>query len=154
MKFLLLSALLVSSALLAKYTGLRTHFTVAPDLAALLQQVGRTPEPTYLVSIGAQWHSVEVADIAYFFLEERTAWLTTTHGTVLPFEYSLDKLGQQVNPRQFFRVNRQYLVSRAALATVQAYSAGRLKLTLRPAARHDVFVSGERLADFKEWLGK
>jgi DNA-binding LytR/AlgR family response regulator len=146
------------AAALAKYAGLRAHFAAPPNLAALLQLMARPPEPTYreryLISIGAQWHSVEVTDIAYFFLEERAAWLTTILGAVLPLEYSLDKLAQQVSPRQFFRVNRQYLVSRAALGAVQAYSAGRLKLTLRPAARHEIFVSSERLADFKEWLGK
>ncbi|MGI4737303.1 MAG: LytR/AlgR family response regulator transcription factor [Janthinobacterium lividum] len=145
-------------AALEKYKGLRAHFAAPPDLAALLQLVARPAEPAYrerfMVSIGPQLRSVEVADIAYFFLEERTAWLTTHQGTTLPLEYSLDKLTQQLNPRQFFRVSRQYLVSRAAIDTVHAYSAGRLKLALRPAPRHEVFVSGDRVANLKEWLGK
>lgn len=146
------------AAALAKYNGLRTHFSAPPDLAALLQLVARPAEPAYreryLISVGAQLRSVEVTDVAYFFLEERTAWLTTHQGATWPLDYSLDKLTQQVNPRQFFRVSRQYLVGRAALATVHAYSAGRLKLTLSPAPRHEVFVSGDRVADFKDWLGK
>ncbi len=37
---------------------------------------------------------------------------------------------------------------------VHAYSASRLKLELRPTPRHEVFVSGDRVNDFKEWLGK
>ena len=90
----------------------------------------------------------------HFLLEERATWLTTRQGTRLPLDYSLDKVAQQLNPRQFFRVSRQYLVSLASIQTVHAYSAGRLKLELSPTPRHEVFVSGERMADFKEWLGK
>lgn len=146
------------AAALTKYQDLRAHFAVPPDLAALLQLVARPAELAYrerfLVSIGTKLRSVAVADVAYFFLEERAAWLTTHQGLKLPLDYSLDKLAEQLDPRQFFRVSRQYVVGLAAIDTVQAYSAGRLKLELRPAPRHEVFVSGDRVADFKEWLGK
>ncbi|MGI4737387.1 MAG: LytR/AlgR family response regulator transcription factor [Janthinobacterium lividum] len=145
-------------AALEKYQALRQHFAAPPDLAALLQLVGRPAEPAYrdrfLVNAGAKLRSVEVADIAYFFSEEKITFLTTQQGTPLPLEYSLDKLAQLLNPRQFFRVSRQYLVSLPAIASVHAYSAGRLKLELYPGSRHEVFVSGDRVFDFKEWLGK
>lgn len=145
-------------AAIEKYKALRQHFAAPPDLAALLQLVNRPAEPAYrdrfLVSAGAKLRSVEVADIAYFFSEEKITFLTTQQGTQLPLEYSLEKLAQLLNPRQFFRVNRQYLVSLPAIASVHAYAAGRLKLDLRPAPRHELFVSGDRVLDFKEWLGK
>ncbi len=146
------------AAALDKYQALRQHYGPPPDLAALLQQLARPAEPAYrdrfMVSIADQLRSVEVADIAYFLLEERATWLTTRQGTRLPLDYSLEKVAQQLNPRQFFRVSRQYLVSLSAIQTVHAYSAGRLRLELSPTPRHEVFVSGERVADFKEWLGK
>lgn len=146
------------AAALDKYRALRAHFTVPPDLAALLRLVARPAEPTYreryLVSVGARLRSVEVSDIAYFYLEERIAWLTTCQGTNLPLEYSLDKIAEQLDPRHFFRVSRQYVVSRPAIEAVHTYSTSRLKLALRPASRHEVLVSRERVADFKDWLGK
>lgn len=145
-------------AALEKYQALRAHFAAPPDLTALLRLVARPAEPAYreryLVSVGPKLRSVEVSEIAYFFLEERVAWLTTRQGTTLPLEYSLDKVEQQLNPRQFFRVSRQYLVSRPTLEAVHTYSTSRLKLELCPAARHEVLVSRDRVADFKEWLGK
>lgn len=146
------------AAALDKYQALRTHFAAPPDLAALLRLVGRPAESVYrerfMVSVGPKLHSVETADIAYFYLEERTVWLTTHQGATLPLEYSLDKLTQLLNPRQFFRVSRQYVVNLSAIQSIHTYSASRLKVTLRPAARHEVFVSGERVTNFKEWLGK
>ena len=146
-------------AALIKYQSLRQHFAAPPpDLAALLQHLGKPAEPAYrdrfLVSIGPKLRSVEVSEIAYFFLEEKTTFLANQQGTLLPLEYSLDRLGQLLNPRQFFRVSRQYLVSLAAIRTVHTYSAGKLKLDLLPTPRHEVFVSGDRVAAFKDWLGR
>ena len=142
---------------LDKYQTLREHFAAPPDLSALMQLVNKPAVPIYrdrfMVSIGPKLRSVEVADVAYFFLEDKATFLTTRQNARLPLEYSLDKLTQLLNPRQFFRVSRQYLVSLAAVEAVHTYSAARLKLELRPASRHEVFVSGDRVADFKEWLG-
>lgn len=148
------------AAALDKYHRLHPPALAAapPNLAALLHQLAHPTELAYrerfMVSIGLQLRSVEVADIAYFFLEERAVWLTTHQNTTLPLDYSLDKLTHLLNPRQFFRVNRQYVVNLAAVLAIHAYSAGRYKLDLRPAPRHAVIVSGERVVAFKEWLGK
>ena len=144
-------------AALTKYKTLRQHFAT-PDLSALLQLIGKPAEPTYrdrfMVSIGTKLRSVEVSEIAYFYLEEKITFLTNQQGTNLPLEYSLDKLAQLLDPRQFFRVSRQYLVSLGAIRTIHTYSAGKLKLDLVPTPRHEVFVSGDRVADFKDWLGR
>lgn len=146
------------AAALTKYQALRQHFAAPPDLTALLQLVGPPAPPTYrdrfMVSIGPQLRSVEVADIAYFFSEEKITFLTNQQGTMLPLDYSLDKLVQLLDPRQFFRVSRQYLVSLGAIRSIHTYSATKLALELLPTPRHEVFVSGDRVTDFKEWLGK
>ncbi|NML65983.1 response regulator transcription factor [Hymenobacter sp. RP-2-7] len=147
------------AAALDRYRVLRQQLaTPPPDLAALLQLVARPAEPAYrdrfLVSAGSKLRSIEVGDIAYFFSESKVTFLAPQTGPALPLEYSLDKLTQLLNPRQFFRVSRQYLVGLPAITSVHAYSAGRLKLELRPAPRHEVFVSGDRVLDFKDWLGR
>lgn len=145
-------------AAMTKYQSLRQHFAAPPDLSALLQLIAKPAEPAYrdrfMVSIGPKLRSVEVSEIAYFFLEEKMTFLTNQQGTSLPLEYSLDKLTQLLDPRQFFRVSRQYLVSLSAIRTIHTFSAGKLKLDLVPTPRHEVFVSGDRVADFKDWLGR
>ncbi len=131
---------------------------VAPDIEALLRLLNAPSQVVYkerfMVTIGAKIRSVESTEIAYFFLDERMAFLVTREGTNLPVEYSLDKLAQILDPKRFFRVSRQFLVSLPAIRSIMTYSAGKLKLELEPKPRFDVFVSGDRVADFKEWLGK
>jgi DNA-binding LytR/AlgR family response regulator len=144
-------------AALGKYERLRQHFAPA-DLSALLRLVQPAPAPEYkdrfLVSVGAKLRSVATADIAYFCFEEGATLLVTRAGQRLAVDYSLDKLAQLLNPRQFFRVNRQYLVGLAAIDVIHHHAAGRLELELQPAARQPVLVSGDRAAEFKDWLGR
>ncbi|SFD47973.1 LytR/AlgR family response regulator transcription factor [Spirosoma endophyticum] len=131
---------------------------VLPDLNALLQLIQKPQTSSFkerfMVTIGTKIHSIEVADIAYCYSEEKATFLVTKAGQLLPLEYSLDQLSGLVNPGHFFRVNRQFLVARTAIQAVHAYSAGKLKLDLLPVSRHEVFVSMSRLSEFKDWLGR
>jgi DNA-binding LytR/AlgR family response regulator len=80
--------------------------------------------------------------------------MVTTEGTTLPVDYSLDRLLQLIDPKKFFRVSRQFIVSLNSIQMVHALSAGKLRLDLVPKAKHEVAVSGDRVSDFKTWLGK
>ncbi|RRB03947.1 LytR/AlgR family response regulator transcription factor [Larkinella rosea] len=129
-----------------------------PDLNALLQLIQKTQPGSYrerfMVTIGTKIYSVEVTNVAYFHSEEKATFLVSKTGQLLPLEYSLDQLSAVLNPAQFFRVNRQFIVARTAIQAVHAYSAGKLKLDLLPASRQEVFVSLSRLSEFKDWLGR
>lgn len=141
-------------------TKFRTLRSLVPsqDLTHLLEAMQSLRPPAYkerfMISLGAKIYSIETSDIAYFYSEEKATFLMTREGQSLPLEQSLDQLSNQVNPAQFFRVNRQLLVSRSAIQTIQTYSASRLRLSVQPASRQEIFVSVHRLADFKDWLGR
>ena len=107
-----------------------------------------------MVSNGPKLRSIETADVAYFFFADKATWLMPRQGPRVDVEYSLDKLTELLDPARFFRVNRSLLVAREAIDTIHAFSGGKLKLDLLPPPRQEVFVSGDRVTPFKEWLGK
>lgn len=145
------------AAALEKFKATRSQ-PALPDLKALVQLMQQPASNSFkerfMVSIGTKIHSVEVADIAYFYSEEKATFLITKAGQLLPLEYSLDQVSGLLNPGNFFRVNRQVIIARAAIQAVHAYSAGKLKLDLLPVPRQDVFVSTSRQSEFKDWLGR
>jgi DNA-binding LytR/AlgR family response regulator len=59
---------------------------------------------------------------------------------------------EQLNPSDFFRVNRQYLIKLKAITNVHVYPKSRLKLDLNPACTEEIFVSQEKVPEFKRWL--
>jgi DNA-binding LytR/AlgR family response regulator len=146
-------------AALDKFKRLRESVSPAPlpDMTALLRvlQTAATPyKDRFMVTIGTKIRSIDTTEIAYFFFEDKATWLTTCDGQHITIEYSLDKLIALLDPNTFFRVNRAFLVALDAIKTIHTYSGSKLKLDLQPPARQDVFVSGDRITDFKEWLGK
>lgn len=128
------------------------------QLSALVQFLEKSNAVTYkdrfMVAIGTKLRSIKTQDIAYFSFEDKVTLLITHEGLRLSVDYSIEKLVQLLDPHQFFRVNRSFLVSLSAIHTVHTYSGGKLKLDLEPPPRQEVFVSGDRIAGFKEWLGK
>ncbi|HLK97945.1 MAG TPA: LytTR family DNA-binding domain-containing protein, partial [Hymenobacter sp.] len=61
---------------------------------------------------------------------------------------------QMLDPKRFFRLNRQIVAQLRAVERVNLYFNGKLKLTLQPAFEEEVLVSREKAGDFKRWLGE
>ncbi len=134
----------------------QSHFSILPEV--LTQLLSKSQPTTYkdrfMVTIGAKLRSINTSEIAYFSFEDKATFLITHEGLRLTIDYSLDKLTQLLNPHDFFRINRSFLTSLLAIHTAHTYSGGKLKLDLVPPPKQEVFVSGDRITDFKEWLGK
>ncbi len=115
-------------------------------------------EPEYrtrfLISIGSRLKTIEVADINYFYSADKITFLATNDNQRFPIDLSLDKLTAQLDPKFFFRVNRQMLVRLEAIENIHVFTKGRIKLDLKPAMKEDVFVTIDKVVEFKEWLGK
>lgn len=143
-------------AALDKFKTLKEQFA-KPDFNTLLHYIGqRSPEykTRFMVTIGTKIRSIETQEIAYFYSDEKITFMVTREGQHLPIDFSLDKLTNLLDPKQFFRANRQFLIGFGAIQTVHTHFKGKLKLDLMPKTKLDVFVSGDRMTDFKEWLGK
>ena len=143
-------------AALEKYQRIKNHYR-EDGFGSLLQTIQPKEEnykDRFLISNGFKLRTVEVKDIKYFFCKDKITFLVTNEGEFLPIEYSLDKLGMVLDPRKFFRINRQLMVSLAGIANIHVYPKGKLKVDLEPNLKEEVFVSLDRATAFKEWLGK
>ncbi len=106
----------------------------------------------FMVKVGNQFKAFSVADIAYFKSHEGMIFLHTYQGQKYPIEYSIDQLEEILNPVDFFRINRKYMVSVKAVVEIHTYFNSRLLLRLEPKEADQVIVSRERTSNFKKWL--
>jgi DNA-binding LytR/AlgR family response regulator len=67
---------------------------------------------------------------------------------------SLEELEGQLNPHEFFRLNRQFIASVGSIAAIHKFFNGKLKLQLKPPSEHEVIVSREKAKAFREWLNQ
>ena len=108
----------------------------------------------FLVKHAQKYLTVEVKDIAYFWSEGKLNFFKNTSGQKFLVEYTMEEIETMLDPRDWFRVSRQFIVSVGAVEQIHPYFNSRLKLHLRPQEPEEVTVSRERVADFKIWLGK
>ena len=108
----------------------------------------------FLVKQGQRFLPVPVGNIAYFFSDGRWVYLTTFQNSRYAVQYRMAELEQVLDPENFFRINRTYIIAVNSLQQISAYFGGRLKLKLTPDASENVLVSKNRTRGFREWLGE
>ncbi len=122
------------------------------QLAAIMEQQLNPHHHRFVVQIGQQMKVIPVSDSAYFYTKEKIVFVCTKEGRNYPLDYNLDQLDHMLGPRQFFRVNRQFIVGITSIHKMHNYSRSRVKLELNPQSSEEVIVSTERASDFKNWL--
>lgn len=106
----------------------------------------------FSVQVGNKLKTILVSEIAYFYSEENINFMMLSDKSSYPLDQSLDQLMSQLDPHNFFRINRQFIISLRSLRNVIVYPKRRLKIDLQPASDKEVFVSMDRITGFKEWL--
>jgi DNA-binding LytR/AlgR family response regulator len=57
-----------------------------------------------------------------------------------------------LNPKEFFRISRKFIVHHSSIAEISSWFNGRLKIKLNPKSTLETLVSRERVKEFKAWL--
>jgi two-component system response regulator LytT len=126
----------------------------------LLNELSRRELPTgtyrdrFLVRQGQRLIPVGAEEVAYIFSQNKISFIKTYDNRLLHIDYTLDELEQNLNPQQFHRANRQFIVSHKAVEKLHFYFNNKLKVTLRPAIEEEVIVSREKAMAFRRWLGE
>jgi two-component system, LytTR family, response regulator LytT len=108
----------------------------------------------FIAKIGDQLKHIGVGDIAYIRAEDNEVVLITKSNNRYIIDYTLDQLGGVMDPTQFFRINRSYLVTIGSIGKISKYFNSRLHLELIPAADDKVLISRVRVPDFLKWMDK
>jgi len=106
----------------------------------------------FLIRVGEHLRPLDIADVVYFYSQQRATFVLTQGGKSYDLDFTLDQLEQELDPKQFFRVNRGALVSLSAIRDVLIYSGNRLRLKLAKEPDEPVLVSREKVSSFKQWL--
>lgn len=124
------------------------------QLAQAISRSQRTFRQRFLIAYRDTYLIIPARDVAYFYSENKITRLVCPDGKWFPVPETLEELNEQLDPRLFFRANRQCIVSVDSITAIHKHFNGRLKLDLKPTASDDVFVSRERAEELKDWLNQ
>jgi len=91
-------------------------------------------------------------DIAYCYLSNGYCYIKPFEGDVFVTSYTLDEVTRMLGEFLFFRVNRQFLVSRKSCTAYKSIENGKIELDLVPTYKSAVIVSQKRAHDFRKWV--
>ena len=111
-------------------------------------------QKTFLISVRDKIVPLKVGNIAYLYTFNERVSAYTSDSQVLPMDKSLDKLAKMLPQSDFFRANRQFIISREAIKDISLWFGSRLSLTLTPAAPEKLIISKDRVPEFKRWLAQ
>jgi len=128
------------------------QFSEIFNKAGSLQESKTLYKKRFLIRFSDHIITLPVEDIAYCYSENKATFARTFEGRNYPMDNNLDSLEQMLDPQNFFRINRQYIINLKAIGEMKTYTKARVIVTLKPAIKEQPVVSSERAADFKQWL--
>ena len=131
------------------------HSTTEVDFRALMKQI-ETMQPKYksyfLLSERDKLIPLQVSNIAFICIDEKMVKIVSFDRKTFYSNQTLDDLLVQLDPHQFFRANRQYIISRKALKDVSIWFGNKLALNLVVETPEKVVISKARVSEFKNWF--
>jgi len=129
------------------------------QITALVKELQQTLQhkeyrKRFLVKHAQKLLSIEMDRIAYFFSDDRLNFFKTFDDKKYVIDYTMDEIENMLDPDQYFRINRAFMVSIKCIDQIHDYFGNRLKLNLKPTIDKEALVSREKVTQFKDWMGK
>ncbi len=113
---------------------------------------GSTYKSSLLISVKDKFIPLKVKDIAYIYFEDRNSVAVKFDGEKCILGTSLDDIIKQLDPANFYRANRQFIISRSAVRDVTLWFGNRVVANLSVAVPERIIVSRTNVQSFKKWL--
>jgi len=102
---------------------------------------------------GDKLFPVQCNDIACFYIDASLVKAKSFADKTYNLENTLDELIEMLNPADFFRANRQFIISRSAIKDIDFWFNSRLSVNLKVTVPEKILISKARVSEFKNWFG-
>ena len=107
----------------------------------------------FLVSVkGDKMIPLLASDIAYIYIDSGIVTAKAFDGKSWNLDFTLDELAGKLNPNDFFRANRQFIISKNSIQEVDFWFNNRLSINLKVAIPEKIIISRTRVTEFREWF--
>jgi DNA-binding LytR/AlgR family response regulator len=124
-----------------------------PDLDGLLKKIGLDEgKKSFLVFKDNKYTTIQTDQIAFFYISYDSTTIKTFDEQSYFISQSLDQVQGLVSSKQFFRLNRQYLINFSAVKEVEHYFARKLLVKLVIPSPEKLLIGKEKTTSFLSWL--
>jgi len=111
-----------------------------------------TGKKSFLVFKNNKYLNVPTENIAFFYIKYESPVIMCFDKQEYFVNYSLEQIQNLLSEKQFFRLNRQYLINFNAVKEVEHYFARKLLVNPVMPMKDKLIVSKEKVTEFLHWL--
>lgn len=140
---------------LAKLKTLSSKTEIQPDIQQIINSLKQEkPYKThFLVAVkGNKMVPLLAKEIAFFCIDSGKVIAKTFDEKTFNLDFNLDELALKLDPADFYRANRQFIISKNAVKDVDLWFNNRLSINLKVTAPEKILVSRTRVTEFREWF--
>jgi two-component system, LytTR family, response regulator LytT len=122
----------------------------------LSQLTNLSASPKYkdklLIPVKDQLQPVDTKDISFFYTTNKNTAIYLKSGRSHPYSKTLDQIESMLNPADFIRANKQFIVARNSVKNITIWFDSRLLVTLDTETPERIYISKNKAAEFKAWV--
>ncbi|MDR2948007.1 MAG: LytR/AlgR family response regulator transcription factor [Dysgonomonas sp.] len=116
------------------------------------------PQPRYnnklLLPVKDKLLPIDLRDVSYFYTTDKSTQVYLRDGKSYPYSKTLEQIFSSLDPANFYRANKQYIIARDSVKNITIWFDNRLLITLDIDVPERIYISKNKAADFKAWVSK
>ncbi len=129
-----------------------TTDAVAQLLESVKNQAIRYRERFLIPHRADEFLIIPVSDVSHVTIRDGVVRLCTLEGKHHTLNMTLEEVESQLDPQRFMRVNRQFIISAAAVQKLSTYFLGKMRIHMTATPDEEIIVSKDKVAAVKRWL--
>jgi DNA-binding LytR/AlgR family response regulator len=127
------------------------------DMLNYLAQLAQfAPMPKYkdklLIPFKDKLQPVDMGDISCFYTSDKTTRIYLKNGKWYTFSKTLEQIENTINPKDFIRANKQFIIARKSVTNITIWFDSRLLVNLDIEPPERIYISKNKAALFKSWI--
>lgn len=140
-----------------KFENLKQSIKPESEILNVLKNAlgqSKSYKTTILVRFKDGYVPILVSNIALFYVDTEIIYAHTLDNQKYAVFKPINDIEEELNPSQFFRINRQVLLNRAAITEIQPYFNRKVIIKTHLKINEQLIVSRLKVTDFMNWIEK
>ncbi len=95
---------------------------------------------------------VGMEEISFFYTSEKSTRVYLKNGKWYPYSRTLEQIEESLNPKDFIRANKQFVIARGSVVNITIWFDSRLLITPDVEPPERIYISKNKAAEFKAWI--
>jgi two-component system response regulator LytT len=139
-----------------KYARLKEHLSnggnYAKNLNKVLVQMDASYKQNILIHYREKILPIRVNDVQFIYASDGSVYLYILNDKSYPVQYTIEQLETMLNPQQFFRANRQFIINRDAIQNIEYYFNRKLFVSTKTPTPEKIIISKIKAQPFLKWI--